>query len=119
MPRMTEREMWWELAKLLEQAVAARPAASEEMLTGISHEVGDPEFFYLLVTSLGLSKHDDVDRVMRHPHYPGRDLRCDRYWCDTGAMRLCPLQRNGRCPQFYNPAIKGWDDPSFAQEGWN
>lgn len=97
--------MWKALADQLEPLVADRPEAADEWLTGVYHEVEDPEFFYLLTISLGLSKHDEVADVMRHPHYPGRDLICDRYWCDTGARgRPCPAQRDGRCPFFHKPA---------------
>jgi hypothetical protein len=103
MPQMTERQMWWELAKLLEQAVAARPDARHEWLTGVYHEVSDPQFLSLLTNSLGLSKRDDVEDVMRHPHYPGRDLVCDAYWCEKPDGMRCPLEENGRCPLFYNP----------------
>jgi hypothetical protein len=100
---MTEREMWWELAKQLEQAVTARPAAKEEWLTGIYPEVEDPEFFFLLANSLGLSKRDNVDDVMRHPHYPGRELRCDLYWCDPPLWERCQHEEDGRCPYFPKP----------------
>jgi hypothetical protein len=101
---MTEREMWEALAGQLEPLVERRPDAVHEWLTGVHREVEDPEFFYLLTMSLGLSKRDDVGEVRRHPHYPGRNLICSRYWCDTGARnRPCPLKKGGRCPLFPEP----------------
>jgi hypothetical protein len=96
--------MWEALADQLEPLVAARPDAKDEWLTGVYDEVEDPEFFFLLVVSLGLSKRDNVSDVMRHPHYPGRGLVCDRYWCDTGARdRPCPSQQGGRSPHIHKP----------------
>jgi hypothetical protein len=101
---MTEGEMWERLAAQLDAAVAARPEAKEESLAGIMDEVEDSEFLWLLAASLGLDKHDDVANVMRHPHYPGKDLVCDRYWCDQPAGQPCPLEKNGRCSHFPEPS---------------
>lgn len=99
----TERDMWARLAEQLEGAIKARPAAKDEWLAGIHHEVEDPQFFWLLTNALGLRQKTDVEDVMRHPHYPGRDLRCDAYWCDRPLWERCKHEEDGRCPYFPQP----------------
>jgi hypothetical protein len=101
---LSEFDMWQRLADQLEPLVKANPDAAREWLTAVHDDVEDPEFFFLLVVSLGLDKHNNVQDVMRHPHYPGHGLICDRYWCETGARnRPCPAQRDGRCSIVAKP----------------
>ncbi len=94
---MTEQELWERLAEQLAQVDPS------ESLSGGWHEVEDPEFLMLLVNALRLDTNDMVADVMRHPHYPGRNLRCDAYWCEAPLWDRCKHEEDGRCPYLYEP----------------
>jgi hypothetical protein len=41
--------------------------------------------------------------VMRHPHYPGRGLRCDAYWCEPPLWERREHEEDGRWPYVLKP----------------